>query len=85
MVQSIGSGLCFVVIPSVFARSRLLFGSLPNDTELFVGVLDDLLQSLLKVHRYLLRWIVVVLHRVCPFEIPTSAQFHRTPQPGSSG
>jgi hypothetical protein len=43
MVQLIGSGLSLVVILAVVARGGLLFGSLPNDTKFFVGVLDDLL------------------------------------------
>jgi hypothetical protein len=42
VVKSIGSGLSFVVILAVVTRGRLLFGSLPNDTEFFVGVLDNL-------------------------------------------
>jgi hypothetical protein len=43
MVQSIGSGLSFLIILAVVARGCLLFGSLPNDAELLVGVLNDLL------------------------------------------
>jgi hypothetical protein len=43
MVQAIGRGLSFVVILAVVARGCFLFGSLPNDAELLVGVLDDLL------------------------------------------
>jgi hypothetical protein len=43
MVQSIGSGLSFLVILAVVARGCLLLGSLPNDAELLVGVLNDLL------------------------------------------
>ncbi len=50
VVQLIGSSLSFVVILAVVTRSRLFLGSLPNDTELLVGVLNNLLQSLLKVH-----------------------------------
>jgi hypothetical protein len=42
-VQSIGSGLSFVVILAVIARRCFLFGSLPNDAELLVGVLHNLL------------------------------------------
>ena len=43
MVQSIGSSLSFVVILAVVARGCLLFGSLLNDAELLVGVLNNLL------------------------------------------
>ena len=43
MVQLIGSGLSFVIILAVVARCGLLFGSLPNDAELVVGVLNNLL------------------------------------------
>jgi hypothetical protein len=43
MVQSIGSGLSFVVVLAVVARGCLLFGSFPNDAELLVGVLNDFL------------------------------------------
>jgi hypothetical protein len=43
VVQSIGSGLSFVVVLSVVARSGFLFGSLANDTEFLVGVLNNLL------------------------------------------
>lgn len=43
VVKSIGSGLSFVVILTVVARGSLLFGSLPNDTEFFVGVLHNFL------------------------------------------
>jgi len=43
VVQSIGSGLSFVVVLAVVARGRLLFHSLPNDTKLLVGVLNNLL------------------------------------------
>lgn len=59
MVQLIGSGLSFVIVLAVVARGCLLFGSLPNDAELVVGMLNNLLKSLLKIHRYLLRWSVV--------------------------
>jgi hypothetical protein len=51
--------LSFVVILAVVARGCPLFGSLPNDAELLVGVFNNLLKSLLKVHRYLLRLSVV--------------------------
>jgi hypothetical protein len=43
VVQSIRGGLSFVVILAVVARRCLLFGSLPNNTELLVGVLNNLL------------------------------------------
>jgi hypothetical protein len=43
VVQSIRSGLSFVVILAVVARGCPLFGSLPNNAELLVGVLNDLL------------------------------------------
>lgn len=43
VVQSIGSGLSFVVFLAVVTRGRLLFGSLPNDTELLVSMLNNLL------------------------------------------
>jgi hypothetical protein len=39
----IGSGLSFVVILAVVARRCLFFGSLPNNAELLVGVLNNLL------------------------------------------
>jgi hypothetical protein len=43
VVQSIGSRLRFVVVLAVIARGRLLFGSLPDDAKLVVGVLDNFL------------------------------------------
>jgi hypothetical protein len=43
VIQSIGSGLCFVIVLPMVAWGRLLFGSLANDPELFVGVLNNLL------------------------------------------
>jgi hypothetical protein len=43
VVQSIGSRLSFVVILAVVARGGLLFGPLPNDAKLVVGVLDNFL------------------------------------------
>jgi hypothetical protein len=43
VVQSIGRSLSFVVILAVVPRGGLLFRSLPNDTELLVGVLNNLL------------------------------------------
>ena len=50
VVQTIGCGLGFVVVLAMVAGGRLLFGSLPDDAELLMGVLDNLLQSLLKIH-----------------------------------
>jgi hypothetical protein len=50
VVESIGGRLCFVVVLAVVTRGRLFFSSLPNDTKLVVGVLDNLLQCLLEVH-----------------------------------
>jgi hypothetical protein len=43
VVQTIGSRLRFVVVLAMVARGRLLFGPLPNDTKLVVGVLDNFL------------------------------------------
>ena len=60
VVESIGSGLSLVVILAVVARRCLFFGSLPNDAELVVGVLNNLLKSLLKVHSHPLRCVLLV-------------------------
>jgi hypothetical protein len=81
VVQLIGSGLSFVVILAVVARGCLLFGTLPNDAELVVGVLNNLLESLLKVHNHLLRWSVIGL--VEP-DRPTSVRSGWT-RPSSTG
>jgi hypothetical protein len=43
VVQSIRGGLGFVIVLAVVTRGRLLFGPLPNDAKLVVGVLDNLL------------------------------------------
>jgi len=50
VVQTIGRGLGFVVILAVVASGGFLLGSLPNDSQFLMGVLDNLLQSLFKVH-----------------------------------
>jgi hypothetical protein len=60
VVQSIGSGLSFVVILPVVARCRLLFGPLPNDAELLMGMFNNLLKCLLKVHDQFLRGVLVL-------------------------
>ena len=51
MIQSIRSGLRFVVIPSVIASRRLFFGSLPHDVQLFVGHFNNLFECLFQIHR----------------------------------
>jgi hypothetical protein len=43
VVKSIGSNLSFVVVLAVVARSGLFFRTLANDSELLVGMLNDLL------------------------------------------
>ncbi len=43
MVKSIGRHLSFVVILAVVTRSGLFLSPLPNDSELLVGMLNDLL------------------------------------------
>jgi hypothetical protein len=50
VVQTIGRDLGFMIILAVIAGGRLLFGSLPDDAQFVIGVLDNLLQSLLKIH-----------------------------------
>jgi hypothetical protein len=50
VIQTISRDLGLMVILTVVAGRRLLLGSLPNDAQFLMGVLDDLLQSLLKVH-----------------------------------
>jgi hypothetical protein len=43
VVKSIGSGLSFVIILAVVTGGSLFFGPLPNNSELIVGMLNDLL------------------------------------------
>jgi hypothetical protein len=56
VVESVSRDLRFVVILAVITGGGLLLGPLSNDSELFVGMFNDLLQSLLKVHRAVLPW-----------------------------
>ncbi|HEY1446868.1 MAG TPA: hypothetical protein VGF51_18485 [Acidimicrobiales bacterium] len=43
VVEPIGSDLSLVVILTVVTRGGLLFSPLPNDSELLMGVLNNLL------------------------------------------
>jgi len=43
VVKSIGGDLSFVVVLAVVTRGCLFFSPLPDDSELLVGMLNDLL------------------------------------------